>query len=368
MIIGIDLTWVKPGKNGGTEFYIRNLLDGFKVLKNDYSYILFVADNNKKTFESYLNDSRFRFSECHVNTEKLVSRVIWKNTQLYRLMRKEKIDLAFFPVYDMPLYKYNDFKIVTVIHDLQALHYPEYFTNVEKAVLKASWKRVVKNADKVVGISNYVKNDIEEHYGTKNVVAIHNPIVIKDTFVDFHDLQKKYGIKDNEYYYTVSSLLPHKNLKTILEVIKKIVYDNIALPKKLLISGVGGKQLEEIKRYLDNYKLNDNVILTGFISNEERNTLMKHANAFVFPSVFEGFGMPPIEAMLLGSKVLTTKCTSLEEVTMGRCNYVNDAFNIDDWINKLKEIKEKEKKVIPFPEYEVKKIAQEYLDLFDSLV
>ena len=53
---------------------------------------------------------------------------------------------------------------------------------------------------------------------------------------------------------------------------------------------------------------------------------------------------------------------------MDRCYYVNDAFNIDDWIGKLKEIKEKEKRTIPFPEYEVKKIAQEYLDLFDSLV
>ena len=136
------------------------------------------------------------------------------------------------------------------------------------------------------------------------------------------------------------------------------------LPKKLVVSGVGGPQKQEIIDIIKEKKLENNIILTNFVSNEERNALIQNANIFLFPSLFEGFGMPPIEAMMLGTRVITTKCTSLKEVTDGKCEYVNHPTNSKEWIKKIEKIQSEKPKVIHFPQYEKTKIAREYLNLF----
>lgn len=369
MLIGIDLTWVKPGKNGGTEFYIRNLLDGILEIKNNDSYILYVANDNYLTFENYLKDNRFSFVKCNMNANDLAKRVVWKNLFLYGKMKKSKIDLAFFPVYDMPLTKCNAFPTVTVVQDIQAFHFPEYFSKIENIVYNISWKLVVRHATEILTTSEFVKKDLQKNFKCKNNISTINiPIVIDKTVVPFEKIEKKYEINDNDYYYTVSSLLPHKNLKTVIRMMNKIIKENINLPHKLLVSGVGGKQKEELEQYIKNNKLENNIILTGFIDNDERNALMKYSRCFLFPSIFEGFGMPPIEAMILGANVLTTKKTSLEEVTKNKCYYVEDPFDIDEWIRKLIEIKDIEKKQIAFPEYNKENIANQYLLLFNEVI
>ena len=107
--------------------------------------------------------------------------------------------------------------------------------------------------------------------------------------------------------------------------------------------------------------------MAGFISNEERNTLFDKAYAFLFPSIFEGFGMPVVEGLMLGSRVITTKCTSIPEVSKGLAVYVDDPFDTDEWIEKLKEAKDLPKKTIDFPEYEKSHVASLYLKVFEDI-
>ena len=78
--------------------------------------------------------------------------------------------------------------------------------------------------------------------------------------------------------------------------------------------------------------LEQEVTLTGFVDSAERNALYQHCRAFLFPSVFEGFGMPPIEAMLFGTVVITTDRTCIPEVTQGKANYVKDPYDVQEWI------------------------------------
>ena len=137
---------------------------------------------------------------------------------------------------------------------------------------------------------------------------------------------------------------------------------------KLLISGIKGDYSDYIYDYVKKYDLSDVCVFTGFVSNEERNTLLKHAQFFLFSSVFEGFGMPVIEAMRLGTKVITTRCASIEEVSQSKAIYVNNPFDEKEWIEKIKDNESLKMKPEPFQEYNCEVIAKQYLDYFKSIV
>ncbi len=364
MNIAIDLTWLKPKKSGGVETYIRNLLDGFLKLKDKNIYYLMTAKDNENEFDKYLKDKRFKQIKCDTYANEVGKHLLWQNTKQYKIIKNNNIAFCFFPVYEMPLYKNKKIKCVTVIHDLQALHFPEYFSLAERMWFKLAWKRVVKNADKVVAISDFTKNDIDAHYKNKNkVVTVHNPVKFDKKEEDFKKIETKFNIKKNQYFYTLCSMHKHKNLITLLKVIQRIK-DRKDIVNKLVISGVNGPNKDNLLNQIKELGIEDNIILTGFVSLEERNSLIKNSNVFLFPSIFEGFGLPPIEAMMLGSKVISTRCASLEEVTKGKCEYVDDPYDVDEWIKMIEKIEDKKAKVIDFNEYDNEVIARKYLNVF----
>jgi glycosyltransferase involved in cell wall biosynthesis len=248
-----------------------------------------------------------------IKSEKVYSRIVKENLLLDKYAKKEQVDLMFVPVYSKPLFKNKKIPYITTIHDLQALHYPEYFSRHKYLWLKFAWKRCAKTSDKIVAISNFVKKDIAEKLDIplEKISVIYNPITGLEKIAEFKSIKDKYDITEKSYYYTVSSLFPHKNLKTLLYVIKKLKDESSDVPKKLLISGIGGKSKNEIVNLISKLDIEKEVILTGFISDEERNSLYKSAKIFLFPSIFEGFGMPPIEAMMLGTPVITTKLSTI---------------------------------------------------------
>ena len=369
MRIGIDVTWLKPKKSGGVEFYLKNLVDGMLSLEDDNEYVLFSAKDNEKDLKEYFNDKRISFVVCNTYAFNVKQHLIWQNLFQYKVLKKNNIDFCFFAVYEMPLYKCKKIKCVTMIHDIQAYHYPEYFSKLENIWFKMGWKKVLKNADEVLTISNYTKEDIKKCFKNKdNINAIYVPVKVDENeMVSFEELEKKYNIKQNEYYYTVSSMHKHKNLITLIKVIKEIKDKNVNVPCKLVISGVGGPNKENLLKQISELGIEENIVLTNFVSDGEKYSLIKNSNIFLFPSIFEGFGIPPVEAMELGTRVITTKCTSLPEVTKGECEYVDDPFSIEEWIEKIKKSQDLIPKKFEFKEYDKSAIARKYLDLFYEL-
>lgn len=370
--IAIDLLWLRPGKVGGTESYIRNLLDGLAQLEAEFDFTLLVSKDNADTFRKYEKDQRYHLLVADVKSENIGKRIIWQNLFQNRLLRRNGFRKCFEPVYCKPWLN-GGIQYTCVIHDLQALHYPEYHPFHEIVYSRLCWRMDVINAARIVAISNWVKTDIERKYHRKDIEVIYNPVTVKeDETVEFECLRKKYNIEQKRFFYTVSQMIPHKNLQTLLHVMERIVGEKrgqgkerfgdgvVGLPDKLLISGVNGNAAEELKKQIRDKSLQDAVILTGFVSNEERNALYQNCHTFLFPSVFEGFGMPPIEAMLFKTRVITTRCASIPEVTQGKAIYVDDPYDVEEWIDKILNCYSQE--TMDFSVYHPGRISKKYLD------
>lgn len=364
--IAIDLLWLRPGKVGGTEAYIRNLLDGFLELEEDFDFTLLVSKDNAETFKKYEIDSRYHLLQANINSAGIAKRIIWQNLHQNRFLRKNGFHKCFEPVYCKPWFN-GGIDYICVIHDLQAYHYPKYHPLHEVLYSRLCWRMDTLNAAKILAISNWVKNDVEQKYHRNDIKVIYNPILVKkEDVLDFNNLREKYEIEQNKFFYTVSQMIPHKNLVTLIRMMDRIIQTNEELPHKLVVSGVNGSAAIEFEKMITEKNLESNIILTGFVSNEERNTLYKNCHTFLFPSIFEGFGMPPVEAMLFGSKVVTTRCASIPEVTQDKAIYVENPFDENEWIAKIKQNnKDKEMK---FDVYAPENISRQYLQVLKEPV
>ncbi len=365
MLIGTDLLWVRPGINGGTESVIRNLLKAFGEMGEE-DFLLFVSEDNADSFRKYEDYPNVRLHVCNVKSAVPAKRVLWQNFCLDKLAASCKVDLMFSPIYSIPRHKKGRTPYVAVIHDMQALHYPEYFGRIRNMFFRLSWKNTCKNATHVITISDYCKDEIIGFYpGVKDrITRIYDPVDIRISCdPESARVLEKYGVKRRGYDYCVSSLLPHKNLDTLLKM--KSEFRENAVP--LLISGVGGRA-DEFGSRVRELGLEDMVFQTGFVSNEERNALYAGCRLFLFPSVFEGFGMPPVEALAFGKRVVMTKKACLEEVTKKNAVYVDDPFDPSDWNEKVIQALSLPEHVVTFPEYAPEAVAAEYLKVFRKVL
>jgi len=236
-------------------------------------------------------------------------------------------------------------KLVTTIHDLTFLKFPDSHTSYLRAVHKRHLKKVKKHADAIIAVSQSTKKDLID-YGfdaskIKVVYEAASPIFKPQTnLTKIKAVKEKYNIK-NKYILSVGTQEPRKNLHRLIKAFSLLTEQNPKL--QLVIVGKFG--------WGDQIRPRSNVKLLGFVSDEDLALLYSAAKFFVYPSLYEGFGLPVLEAMACGCPVITSNTSSLPEVGGSVALYVNpkkthDIFKAMQMLikaspSKLKTIKQK---------------------------
>jgi glycosyltransferase involved in cell wall biosynthesis len=235
-------------------------------------------------------------------------------------------DVLFVPAHVLPLLRPR--RSVVTIHDLGYLHFPEAHPTLQRWYLDLSTRWNARVAAHVIADSQATKDDLIKHYHTpaeKITVAYPGLDPQLKRIDDVAATLTRYGF-DGEYILTIGTLQPRKNLSRLIEA-----YGRSKLPSRdvrLAIAGKKGWLYDDLSKRAKQIGLVDRVLFLGYVSDEDKAALLSGACAFVFPSLYEGFGFPVIEAMACGAPVVCSNTSSLPEVA-GDAALLLDPLDVD---------------------------------------
>lgn len=222
-------------------------------------------------------------------------------------------------------------KTVVTVHDMVYKAFPETVRSRTKLMLDMGLKRSMKRADIIVTDSEFSKTEILKYFPQHEKKLRVVPCgVDTERFRPCEEpgriMQVKKSLEiEGEYFLYLGTIEPRKNLERLIEAYH-IFTQRVQAPPKLVLAGGKGWLYDSIFRSATELGIADKVLFTKYVPSEDMNPLMCGALAFVFPSIYEGFGMPPLEAMACGVPVLTSDAASLPEVT-GDCAVIVDAYS-----------------------------------------
>lgn len=312
-------------KLGGNESYAVNLIEALARIDSINRYTIYVTTN----------EARDRF---HGRWPNFKVRSTLPHTPLIRIpvtlsaeLRKHPVDVLHVQFTAPPL---CPCPVVVSIHDLSFEHLPQTFKRRSRTQLRFTVRHSAKRAARILSLSEHTRRDIIETYGidAERINAI--PPAAPDHFgpvTDNRELQRVrhiYGI-DGDYILYVGSIQPRKNLARLIRAYALLREDNSAdKPPKLVLAGKRGWLYDETLRTLEQSGVKDAVVLTGYVPEQDLPALYSGAVCFVYPSYFEGFGLPPLEAMKCGTPVIVGDRTSLPEV-VGDAALLVDPFDTE---------------------------------------
>lgn len=269
-------------------------------------------------------------------------KMIWNIIPIpYWLFFKKKMDLThFFNFYIPPFVKG---KRVCTIHDMTIKAYPKTVRIENRIMMMLNLKKTCKRADRIITSSEFSKKEIVKYMDVNpDKISVLYSGVNLDLYKPCKNLEKikkvrdKYSIPD-KYYLYLGTLEPRKNIERLIMGYGILKSKKEKKIPKLVIAGKKGWMYEDIFKLVKEKELLDDIIFTGYVTQAEAPILMSGAVAFVFPSLYEGFGMPPLEAMACGTPVITSNCASLPEV-VGNDGILVDPYSVEEISNALEEI------------------------------
>lgn len=304
----------------------------------------------------------------------------------YRKYFGEKTDVMQFFNYFVP--RSVNGKKVTIIHDMVIYDHPETVRFRTMLYLKLGLQKSVKRADLIITDSYFSKERILKHLKVKEEkIRVIHPCIDYEVFnkknahsvyveeaESVQQIRKKYSLKE-KYMLYLGTLEPRKNIKRLILAYSHLVEKNASVPE-LVIAGGKGWKYQDIYKTIKEKKLESRVKILGYVEEKDAPVIMGNAMFFVFPSMYEGFGMPPVEALACGTPVMAGNAASLPEALEENAHYV-DPFSVKSIYKGLKYMLENyeslrkellEKNLTGFFEkYDSKKTVKSYEKIYREL-
>jgi len=321
MRIAIDIQ-TTAGQKTGFGFYVENLVSNLKKYDPKNEYILL----KPKDIADLSTPRRF----------------VWDQFQMPRLAKKAKVDLLHQPCFSTPVF-YSGKKVVTC-HDLIAVFFPRNLPLASRLFFSKWMPYSYRKADMIIADSVNTKKDL---MGILKIPEDKIEVVYLAVSEKFHPNHEKKDIEKalrrykitQPYLLHVGTLEPRKNLEFLVKVFSKVVSSNPNF--HLVITGKKGWYYKGLFNLVQKLNLDQKVIFTGYVQDEDLPYLYAGARAFVFPSLYEGFGLPPLEAMACGCPVVSSDTSSMPEV-IGEGGILLPLNDASLWIKAIGEILSKE--------------------------
>ena len=306
--------------SSGIGRYLRTLIPYIKRLSSIKISLLTSADCNISSSSTYMKTIGTTSSIYTVHEQLEIPKVV-----------PPKNNLLWVPHYNIPLFYRG--KLLVTVHDLAHLALPEIFEGLHKRLYaRTMFAALKRRADQVICVSEFTKQELIRFTGIEEekIKVVYNGIQ-----EDWFHIEKEKDPEHYPYLLYVGNVKPHKNLHTLVEAFLKI-HDKI--PHNLVLVGQKEGFLTKDKR-IDELigEVPDRVKFTGYISDDCLKQYYKHADLFVFPSLYEGFGYPPLEAMAAGCPVVASNAASIPEICGEAAEYF-DPLDVDDLVYTLETV------------------------------
>ena len=341
MRIGIDIRLIGK-KRTGDETVIFNLVKNLALIDSESEYVLFTDISDEKNIAEIERELRIERRDNFKIISLPANKFSWNFWTLPTYLRKNPVDI-YHTQYITPWFVSKKIKIVTIIHDISFNFFPQFIKFSDLFFLKMLIPISLRRADKIIAVSEFTKNEIIKFYkiSPEKIECVYN--AISDEFLNnkvseeqLKETKNKYSFPDKFILY-IGTLQPRKNIPHLIEAFVRIK-DKLG-DFKLVICG--NKKAHNYDRRIENSiktnNLGDEIIFPGFIDEEDKQAVYKLAHVFAFPSLYEGFGIPILEAMSQKVPIISSDIPSLREIAGDSALYFDVAF-LDDFSQKMYDI------------------------------
>ena len=325
MKIGIDASRAFLSRRTGIEEYSYQLIKHLRdLLPQDAVVVLYVRKKIKfQNWKIVLTSPKIDFDlPSHWSVKSLWAPRLWTQARLSLDILFHRPDVLLVPAHTVPLI--HPRKTVVTIHGLEYEFSPQSYAWYERFYMRWSIRFSVRAASRVIAVSENTKRDLVQLYGVleegitvvyEGVDRDHQASSMNHQALNAESeiLNAQYRIPYTKFFLFIGRLEERKNVKGIIEAFE-LFKTKTGLLHQLVLAGKPGYGYKYIKKQISKSKYQDQIIELGYVSEEEKWELLKKSEAFVFPSLYEGFGLPILEAQLVGTPVITSNTSSLPEV------------------------------------------------------